>query len=62
MSKDLLKQSTEIVSHKTTIAELKVRKSKALGMGGKDKLKALNLRGVLNARERIEYLLDQIHL
>ena len=59
VSKDLLKQSTEIVSHKTTIAELKVRKSKALGMGGKDKLKALNLRGVLNARERIEYLLDQ---
>lgn len=41
------------------IAEHERRRSKALGMGGPEKLAKLAARGVLNARERIDYLFDK---
>ncbi|MBF6570142.1 MAG: methylmalonyl-CoA carboxyltransferase [Candidatus Binataceae bacterium] len=40
------------------LEELKIRKDHALRMGGKEKLAARRAQGVLNARERIDYLLD----
>lgn len=40
------------------IAEHERRKAKAMAMGGPEKLERLKKKGLLNARERIEYLLD----
>ena len=39
-------------------AEYKARRAKALGMGGEAKLERRRNAGVLNARERIDHLLD----
>jgi acetyl-CoA carboxylase carboxyltransferase component len=41
------------------IAEFEHKRSKALGMGGEDKLRKQTERGALNARERLEYLIDE---
>ncbi|MFL2688454.1 MAG: acyl-CoA carboxylase subunit beta [Alphaproteobacteria bacterium] len=38
--------------------DLDVRRAKALGMGGPEKLEKRKKRGVMNARERMDYLLD----
>ncbi len=40
------------------IKQLDERKQRVLEMGGKEKLAARKAEGVLNARERIDYLLD----
>ena len=45
--------------HDDIIRELKERESEALGMGGPEKLAKRKAEGVLNARERIDYLLDE---
>jgi acetyl-CoA carboxylase carboxyltransferase component len=47
------------VAFEARIAEHERRRSKALGMGGPEKLAKLAERGVLNARERIDYLFDK---
>jgi acetyl-CoA carboxylase carboxyltransferase component len=41
------------------LKELEERRAKALGMGGADKLAKRRAQGILNARERIDYLLDK---
>ena len=41
------------------IEELKRREAEALGMGGPEKLAKRKAEGVLNARERIDYLIDE---
>lgn len=41
-----------------SLKELNARKAKALQMGGEDKLAKRRAQGVLNARERLDYLLD----
>ena len=46
------------MAHEDKIAELERRRTKALAMGGERKLEARRNAGVLNARERLEYLLD----
>src|SRR5919205_299111 len=45
--------------HEDLIDELKRRDAEALGMGGPEKLAKRKADGVLNARERIDYLLDE---
>jgi acetyl-CoA carboxylase carboxyltransferase component len=47
------------VPHEELIEELKVRDAEALAMGGTEKLAKRKAEGVLNARERIDYLLDE---
>ncbi|HUP94403.1 MAG TPA: carboxyl transferase domain-containing protein [Burkholderiales bacterium] len=44
--------------HEDLIKELKERDAEALAMGGAEKLAKRKAEGVLNARERIEYLVD----
>ena len=44
--------------HHDALAELAKRKQTALGMGGPDKLAKRKASGVLNARERLDHLLD----
>lgn len=44
--------------HDEKLAELERRRAEALAMGGARKLEARRNAGVLNARERLEYLLD----
>jgi len=39
--------------------DLDVRRAKALGMGGTEKLEKRKKQGVMNARERMDYLLDE---
>lgn len=46
------------MAHEDKIAELERRRAEALAMGGERKLEARRNAGVLNARERLEYLLD----
>jgi len=46
------------VPHDELIEELKKREAEALGMGGPEKLAKRKAQGVLNARERIDYLVD----
>ena len=46
------------MAHEDKIAELERRRAEALAMGGERKLAARRNAGVLNARERLEYLLD----
>lgn len=46
------------MAHEDKIAELERRRAKALAMGGERKLEARRNAGVLNARERLDYLLD----
>jgi methylmalonyl-CoA decarboxylase subunit alpha len=46
------------MAHEDKIAELERRRAEALAMGGERKLDARRNAGVLNARERLEYLLD----
>ena len=46
------------MAHEDKIAELERRRAEALAMGGKRKLEARRNAGVLNARERLSYLLD----
>jgi acetyl-CoA carboxylase carboxyltransferase component len=46
------------VPHEKALAELTARTSKALGMGGPEKLAKRKASGVLNARERLDHLLD----
>ncbi len=41
------------------IAEFERRKAKAMGMGGPEKLARRKASGIMNARERIDYLIDQ---
>jgi acetyl-CoA carboxylase carboxyltransferase component len=45
--------------HEELIEEFKRRDAEALAMGGPEKLAKRKAEGVLNARERIEYLLDE---
>ena len=45
--------------HEDLIDELKRRDAEALAMGGPEKLAKRKAEGVLNARERIDYLLDE---
>ena len=45
--------------HQDALAELAKRKETALGMGGPDKLAKRKATGALNARERLDHLLDQ---
>jgi acetyl-CoA carboxylase carboxyltransferase component len=47
------------VAHEEILSELKQRREKALGMGGPDKLAKRVNQGHLNARERIDVLLDK---
>lgn len=47
------------MSWKKSLSELAKRRKMALSMGGKDKLARQKARGKLNARERIELLLDK---
>lgn len=47
------------MAHEDKIAELERRRAKALAMGGERKLEARRNAGVLNARERLDYLLDE---
>ncbi len=42
-----------------TLREMRERREKALAMGGPDKLTKRRGEGYLNARERIEYLVDE---
>jgi len=46
------------MAHEKMIEELQVRRAKALGMGGPDKLARREAQGVLNARSRLDLLLD----
>jgi methylmalonyl-CoA decarboxylase subunit alpha len=46
------------MAHEEKLAELERRRAIALAMGGERKLEARRNSGVLNARERIDYLLD----
>ena len=46
------------MAFESLLSELGLRRAKALAMGGPDKLAKRRAQGVLNARERIEYLLD----
>ncbi len=46
------------MSHAKALKELKKRREKALQMGGPEKLAKRREQGVLNARERIDYLAD----
>ena len=46
------------MAHEDKIAELERRRAEALAMGGERKLEARRNAGVLNARERLDYLLD----
>jgi acetyl-CoA carboxylase carboxyltransferase component len=46
------------VAHEDLIRELETRKAKALAMGGEEKLAKRRAAGVMNARERLDYLLD----
>jgi acetyl-CoA carboxylase carboxyltransferase component len=46
------------VSHQELIDELNARREKALLMGGQEKLDKRKADGVLNARERMDRLLD----
>ncbi|MBF6570126.1 MAG: methylmalonyl-CoA carboxyltransferase [Candidatus Binataceae bacterium] len=46
------------MTYRDMLDELEQRKAKALGMGGAEKLERRRAQGVLNARERIEKLLD----
>jgi acetyl-CoA carboxylase carboxyltransferase component len=46
------------LSHKELLDELAQRRGTALEMGGRKKLEARRNEGLLNARERIDYLLD----
>ena len=45
--------------HEEMIEELKEREAEALAMGGAEKLAKRKAQGVLNARERIDYLVDE---
>ncbi len=47
------------MSHQEKITEFDKKRTQALGMGGKEKLKQLSERGALNARERVNYIADQ---
>jgi acetyl-CoA carboxylase carboxyltransferase component len=47
------------LSHEDLISELKARDAEAFAMGGPEKLAKRKAEGVLNARERIDYLLDE---
>ena len=47
------------MAHEDTLAELERRRAAALAMGGERKLEARRNSGVLNARERLDYLLDE---
>ena len=47
------------MSHDEKLAELERRRAKDLAMGGERKLEARRNAGVLNARERLDYLLDK---
>jgi acetyl-CoA carboxylase carboxyltransferase component len=47
------------VAHQEFIDDLKQRDAEALGMGGPEKLAKRKAEGHLNARERIDYLLDE---
>src|SRR5262245_57274600 len=49
------------MAHDTLLAEYEKRRVKALGMGGADKLVRRKKTGALNARERIELLIDLGH-
>ena len=46
------------MSHDEKLAELARRRAKDLAMGGERKVEARRNSGVLNARERLDYLLD----
>jgi acetyl-CoA carboxylase carboxyltransferase component len=46
------------MGHEQRLAELEARRAKALGMGGEEKLSKRKASGDLNARERIDYLVD----
>lgn len=46
------------MKHKSVLEEFEKRKLKALGMGGPEKLAKRREQGVMNARERLDYLLD----
>lgn len=46
------------MAHDTVLTELEARRAKALAMGGADKLAARKASGHLNARERLDTLLD----
>ncbi|AOB32760.1 methylmalonyl-CoA carboxyltransferase [Bordetella sp. H567] len=46
------------MSHETDIQELRQRRDKAYAMGGADRLAKRRAQGVLNARERLDVLLD----
>ena len=46
------------MTHEDKLAQLERRRAQALGMGGAQKLEARRNAGVLNARERLDYLLD----
>ncbi|MBV7485494.1 acyl-CoA carboxylase subunit beta [Bordetella sp. BOR01] len=46
------------MSHETHIQELQQRRSKAYAMGGEERLAKRRAQGVLNARERLDALLD----
>jgi len=48
-----------MMAHDEKLAELERRRAAALAMGGARKLEARRNAGVLNARERLDYLLDQ---
>ncbi len=47
------------MAHERMLAEYEEAKAKALGMGGADKLARRKAAGVLNARERLQALLDE---
>ena len=46
------------MAFESLLSELDQRRAKALAMGGADKLAKRHAQGVLNARERIDYLVD----
>jgi acetyl-CoA carboxylase carboxyltransferase component len=46
------------VAHEDLLKELETRKAKALAMGGEEKLAKRRADGVMNARERLDHLLD----
>lgn len=47
------------MAHEDTLAELERRRARARAMGGAGKLEARKNAGVLNARERLDHLLDE---
>lgn len=47
------------MAHEELIKELRERRDQALAMGGPEKLAKRRAQGILNARERIDYLLDK---